>query len=57
MCRREGVRRDKVMGDIRVHRPHDMNTCVDRSELLIGAKESDSTAHQVTRSRRQEWGF
>ena len=43
MWRREGVRRDKVMGDIRMHGPHDMDTYTDRSELSKDARESEST--------------
>jgi hypothetical protein len=52
VCRGEGVRRDKVMGDIRMHRPHDMDTYAGRSEPSKDTKESESTAYQETRSRR-----
>ena len=52
MCRSEGVRRDKMMGDIRMYRPHNMDTYAGRGELSKDAEESESTAYQETRSRR-----
>ena len=43
--RRDGVRRDKVMGDIRMHSPHDVDTYAGQSKLSSDAKESDSVHH------------
>jgi hypothetical protein len=54
--RGDSVRRDKVMCDVGMHRPHDIDTYVGRSELSIDAKESDS-AHREPHSRRWELGF
>ena len=43
--RRDGVRRDKVMGDIRMHSPHDVDTYAGQSKLSSDTKESDSAHH------------
>ena len=43
--RGDGMRRDKVMGDIRMHSPHDVDTYAGESKLSPDAKESDSAHH------------
>ena len=56
MWRGDGVRRDNVMGDIRMHSSDDVDAYVRQSKLSTDAKESD-LAHQEPRSRRWESGF
>ena len=52
VCGCDGVRGDKVMSDIRMQRPHDMNTCVNRVEPSMDLKKSDFMAYREMRSRR-----
>ena len=43
--RGDGVRRDKVMGDIRMHSPHNVDIYAGQSKLSSDVKESDLVHH------------